>query len=226
MLAGHEELAQTVACVDVEPEMLRQLQDDVGIAAGLCFPSLQAALEATEADAVLVTTALADHAPVALQALAAGKHVLVEKPFAPSLADAQRAVDAAAAHSRVLMVSQNYRFYPAVQTAAALIRDGSLGPVGAVSVQFRKYANTQPPATNRHYTIRQPLLMDMAIHHFDLMRLVLDQEPTTVRCHAWNPPWSRFADPAAAVAAITFDGGAVLDYYGSWVGRRVADRVR
>jgi predicted dehydrogenase len=59
--------------------------------------------------------------------------------------------------------------------------------------------------------------MDMAIHHFDLMRFVLNQEPQVVTCHTWNPPWSNFTDPAAALATITFDGGAVVNYQGSWV---------
>ncbi len=217
LLARQEGLAQPVAYVDVQPEMLQQLQREVGVSAALCFPSLEAALEASDSEAVLVTTPLADHVPVALAALEAGRHVLVEKPFAPSVVEAQQAVDLAAARGRVLMVSQNYRFYPAVQAAAALVREGVLGPVSGVSVQFRKYANTQPPGAHRHYSIRQPLLMDMAIHHFDLMRLVLGQEPERVSCYAWNPPWSHFVEPAAAQATITFDGGAVVDYRGSWV---------
>ncbi len=217
LLARQEGLAQTVAWVDLQPDMLRQLQADVGVAAEACFPSLTAALEATNADAALVTTALAGHGPVVQAALEAGLHVLVEKPFMGSLVEAQQLVDMAAARERVLMVSQNYRFYPAAQTAAALIRKAVLGPVGAVSVQFRKYANTRPRETNRHYTLHQPLLMDMAIHHFDLMRFVLNQDPVMVTCHAWNPAWSNFAEPAAALATITFDGGAVVDYRGSWV---------
>lgn len=217
MLARHPELAQTVAFVDVQPEMLELLRAEVAAAAGACFGSLEDALAASDADAVLVTTALAGHIPVVLAALAAGKHVLVEKPFGPSLAEAQAAVDAAAAANKVLMVSQNYRFYPAAQAVAGLIRAGTLGAVGAVTVHFRKYANTPPRATNRHYAIMHPLLMDMSIHHFDLLRYVLGQEPVAVTCHAWNPPWSHFTDPAAAIAAITFDGGAVVDYHGSWV---------
>lgn len=217
VLAQNGELAQVVACVDMQPEMLIQLQNDVGVAEGVCYLTLEAALAETEADAVLVTTPVGAHAPVALAALAAGKHVLVEKPFAPSLPEARAVVDAAAALGKVLMVSQNYRFYPAAQTAAALVREGSLGPVSGVSVQFRRYANLQPRETHRHYHIRHPLLLDMSIHHFDLMRYVLGQEPVAVTCHAWNPPWSNFTEPAAAVAAIRFDGGAVVDYRGSWV---------
>ncbi len=217
VLAQNEDLVQVVACVDIEPAMLLQLQKDVGVGAGVCYTSLEAALEAADADAVLVTTPVGGHAPVALAALEAGKHVLVEKPFVPSLPEARQVIDAAAAANRLLMVSQNYRFYPAAQAAASLVRQGVLGPVSGVSVQFRRYANLQPRETHRHYHIRHPLLMDMAIHHFDLMRAVLRQEPVTVHCRAWNPPWSNFTDPAAAVANITFDGGAVVDYRGSWV---------
>jgi len=217
LLARHGDLARTVAYIDVQPEMLARLQADNGTAAELCFPSLEAALAAVEADAVLVTAALGGHVPVAIAALEAGTHVLVEKPFAPSLAEARRVVELAAARGLRLMVSQNYRFFPAAQTAAALVREGVLGAVGSASVRFRKYANTQPRDTHWHYRLRQPLLEDMAIHHFDLMRFVLGQEPRAVSCRAWNPAWSNFAEPAAAVAAISFDGGAVVDYSGSWV---------
>lgn len=217
LLRRHPALAQIVAYVDPQPEMLRQLRAALDLPAAQCFTTLEAALAAAEADAVLVTTALAGHVPVALAALAADKHVLVEKPFAPSLAEARQVVALAAQRRCVLMVSQNYRFYPAAQTAAALIREGRLGPVGAVSVQFRKYANTEPRGTHWHYALPQPLLIDMAIHHFDLMRFVLGQQPTTISCRAWNPPWSNFSDPAAAIATISFDRGAVVAYQGSWV---------
>ncbi len=221
VLAQHPELVEVVGCVDVEPQMLIQLCADVGVDAGLCFPSLDAALAATPgdapADAVLITTPVGGHAPAAVAALAAGKHVLVEKPFATSLVEAQDVVEAAADAGKVLMVSQNYRYYPAAQTAADLVRRGALGPVSGISVQFRRYANLPPRASNRHYHIRHPLLMDMAIHHFDLMRYVLGQEPVSVYCQAWNPPWSNFTEPPAAVATIVFDGGTVVDYRGSWV---------
>lgn len=217
LLSQHPELVQPVAYVDLAPAMLAQLQADNGVDAERCFLSLADALQAVDADAVLITTALGGHVPTALEALEAGKHVLVEKPFAPSLAEGRRAVELAARRDLTLMVSQNYRFFPAARTVAALIREGSLGPVGGVSIHFRKYANAAPPGTNWHYQLRQPLLEDMSIHHFDLMRFVLGQEPQVVTCQAWNPPWSNFRDPASAAAIIRFTGGVVVDYRGSWV---------
>jgi predicted dehydrogenase len=56
----------------------------------------------------------------------------------------------------------------------------------------------------------------MAIHHFDLMRYILQREPKSISCSAWNPAWSHFTDPAAASACILFQDDVVVNYYGNW----------
>lgn len=216
-LVRRSEDVELVACVDTNPAALALAQSKLGVPADRCFATLEAAFDAVESDAALITTTLATHVPVALAALDAGKHVLLEKPFAPTLAEARRAVETAAARQRVLMISQNYRFFPAVRTVAALVREGTLGEVGTISLDFRRNANTAPREGHRHYTIRHPLLIDMSIHHFDLLRMVLGQEPRHVVCHAWNPPWSNFVEPAAAMATIAFERGTMVSYRGSWV---------
>ncbi len=207
---------EVVAHVDAAAETLAAARKAVGFPEKRGFASLDAALAATDADAVLVTVPLAAHVDVALAALAAGKHVLVEKPFAPTLADAQRVVDAGDAAGLTLMVSQNYRNFPAPRAVAALIASGELGPVGAVHVDFRRNYN-KLPNNARYYAIPNPLLLDMAIHHFDLMRLTLGAEATHVFCRAWNPSYSDFADNATATATIDFPGGAVAIWRGSWI---------
>ena len=206
-----------LACVDADAASLALARKKLDPPAHGYFESLTDALAATDAEAVLITANLPGHVPLAVEALNAGKHVLLEKPFAPSMAEARRVVELAAERDRVLMISQNYRFFPAVQAARDLVRSGSLGEVGSVSLDFRRYANTAPREGHRHYTLHQPLLADMSIHHFDLMRAVLGQEPVEVACYAWNPAWSNFDEPAAAAATISFDGGAVVSYRGSWV---------
>jgi predicted dehydrogenase len=67
------------------------------------------------------------HEPIALLALAAGKHVLVEKPMALDAAAAERMIAAAARHERVLMAAQVVRFMPPYRTAADILRSGRLG---------------------------------------------------------------------------------------------------
>lgn len=209
------ELVQSVAFVDAHAPTLAKAMDALELPPDRCFDDLDAALAAVPADAVLATVPLEAHVPVALAALHAGKHVLIEKPFAPSVADAQTVVDAAETSGLVAMVSQNYRFYPAVRAARDLVRQRTLGTVGSVNVDFRRRATPRPGSA--YAKIPHPLLEDMAIHHFDLIRAVLEQEPTEVFCNAWNPSWSAYAGMTSANASMTFDGGVHLSYRGSWV---------
>jgi predicted dehydrogenase len=203
--------------VDTDPESLARVQKSLGVPAERCFPSLEEGLEATDPEAVLVTASLPGHVPLVRAALEADKHVLVEKPFAPTLAEGQELVRIAAERGLALMVSQNYRFFPAVQAAAGLVRGEELGPVGAVSLDFRRWSKAGPNGRHWHHTVPHPLLVDMSIHHFDLMRAVLDKEPREVYCKTWNPPWSDFDGPAAGVATVVFEDDAVVNYQGSWV---------
>jgi predicted dehydrogenase len=80
-------------------------------------------------DAVLVATPPASHVTVAMQALAAGKHVLVEKPLATSVADAEALVAAAADNDLQLMVGHTFEYNPAVRQLRDIIRSGQLGRV-------------------------------------------------------------------------------------------------
>jgi len=206
---------ELVAGVDTVPEMIAIAQKELTIER--YFPSLDEALTAVAADAVLITASLEGHVPSALTALDAGKHVLLEKPFAPTLADAQRVVAKAEEHKRVLMISQNYRYYPATKAVQKLIQGSRLGPVGSVNLNFRRYANMPPHGGSAHHRLWEPLLVDMSIHHFDLMRMLLGKEPLKIMCQTWNPPWSNFVEAAEGSALITFEDGAVVTYSGSWV---------
>lgn len=209
--------ATLVGCVDPVPAALAETQAK-GIAdEGRCFPSLAAALEQVEADAVLVTTDLPSHVAIATAALEAGKHVLVEKPFAPTVAEGQDAVELADKLALTLMVSQNYRFFPAVRAAQALVREGQLGRLLHVDLEFLRYSAPRPGEAPGHRAWRQPLLLDMSIHHFDLLRAVIGAEPTSVYCRTWNPSWAGFRDPPEGTATIDFAGGTTVSYRGSWI---------
>jgi predicted dehydrogenase len=204
---------ELVGYVDKDPYALDALRDMVSAPADRCFESLEEAIAATQPEAVLITTALPSHVSVTRAALDAGLHVLVEKPFAPTLGAAQQLVDMAAAKNLVLMVSHNYRYFPAPRAVASLVQESALGKLYEVSIDFRRYSSGR----GRHQVEEQPLLVDMSIHHFDLLRLILNGEPDRVYCEAWNPEFTAFTGPSVAVASIVFGGGAVVSYRGSWI---------
>jgi predicted dehydrogenase len=213
---------ELVGVVDTDPAALEVVRERLGLPAERCHLSLAAALEPAGADVVLVATTLGGHVPVARAALEAGCHVLTEKPFAPGLAEARALVELAGTRGRALMVNQNYRFYPAVRAVVELIGRGRLGELRQVDVDFRHRSTVaEPNGRGGHRLLAQPLLVDMAVHHFDLMRLVLGREAVSVTCRSWNPAGSGFDGPPSAVATIAFDGGVVASYRGSWLGRGV-----
>jgi len=170
-----------------------------------------------DADAVLVTAPQFAHVPLAIEAMEAGKHALVEKPFSTTVAEAREGIAVAERTGKTLMVSQQYRFYPAARKAAQMVAERELGAVGSVRVNFRKWANSAPKAGHKHYSIAHPLIFDMAIHHFDLMRMVLGKNAVNVYAKVTDPPWSKFEDEGAATITIEFEGGTVVSYNGSWL---------
>ncbi len=212
---------EPVAWVDPSPEA-RAATAALGAPPHCIFSTLDEALAVVDADAALVTTQVEHHVPVALGALEAGLDVLLEKPFAPTLAEAVTAVRAAHAAGRTLMISQNYRHHPAPRAATALLAEGGIGAVTSVEVDFRRNGIRPADVRRRHQGVIHPLLVDMAIHHFDLMRMLLHAEPEWVDVAPIHPATSGYMDPPAAYATIGFAGGVPVSWRGSWIssGRR------
>ena len=208
---------ERVAIVDAHEPTLAKAQDKLKLPDAKCFATLDEAFDGTDADLVLITAPMVAHVPVAIQAMEAGKHVLVEKPFAGTLDEAQQAVAVAEQTGQTLMVSQNYRFYPAPRTAAKVVAEGTMGDPGSVYIDFRRWANDDEYEMNRHYQFPHPLLFDMSIHHYDLMRMVMGQEAVEVYAQDTSPGWSKFDEEAEALLIITFANGQIVSYRGSWV---------
>ncbi len=181
-----------VGCVDLSPESLELAKRELKLPAGRFFSSLERGLDSTDPDAVLVTTLLPGHLSVTRAALAAER-------------------------GRTLMVSQNYRFFPAVRAVKRIIAEGKLGELGQIWIEFRRHSPVAQDGPRTHHAYDQPLLMDMSIHHFDLLRFLLGREANRVSCYTWNSKWTGFTGPPSASASIEFDGGVTASYRGSWI---------
>ena len=96
------------------------------------FATSEALVESADVDVVHICTPNHLHLPLAEAALAAGKHVICEKPLAIDLDGARRLVDAAAAAGTAAAVPFVYRYYPTVREARERVRSGATGPVRLV----------------------------------------------------------------------------------------------
>ena len=139
-----------------------------------CAPTLDALL-AHRPDAVIVATTHDALASVAMAALSAGAHVLVEKPAARSAAELTPLLDRAQQTQRVLRVGFNHRFHPAIAQAHRLVVSGAFGPV--LHIRGR-YGHGGRPGMEAEWRC-DPLragggeLIDQAPHLIDLARLLL-----------------------------------------------------
>jgi predicted dehydrogenase len=199
--------------VDLNKEALEKARSVYGLRPDQTFTSLKDALKDTQIDAALIIVPPQFHAPVAEEALAHGLHCLIEKPLAGSVSDAHKIVSAGQKAQRKLMVSQNYRFKRAAQTLKKVLQSGFIGEVGSVYVNFQK----APRFTGFRLEMDEPLLTDMAIHHFDQMRGIVGLEPVRISARSWNPNWSWFSSNAVASVLVEMSNQATAAYTGSWV---------
>jgi predicted dehydrogenase len=209
---------ELVGCVDLSANALEAARSTHGISREQCFSTIAEAVAATEANGALVVAPPQFHLSVAAEAFDAGLDVLVEKPLADTMANGLEMVRLAESSDRILMVSQNYRYKSAPQAVKEILRFPWLGKVTGATVEFRKAPHFTTPDVKHGYT-HYKLIEDMSIHHFDMMRSVLGDEPVAAYAQAHNPDWSWFAAPPIVNAVIELSGGGLVQYYGSWVSR-------
>jgi predicted dehydrogenase len=198
--------------VEVSEGIAEQQAAAFGLDRGLIFRSLPEALAAVKADGVINVTPPQFHREISVTALDAGIPVLSEKPLAGTRADSQAIVDRANATGVLHMVTQNYRYTTITQTIKQTLDSGVLGAVGSVAVQFFK----GPHFGGFREEMPYPLIVDMSIHHFDLLRFFLGSNHASVSGKSWNPPWSWYKGDASAAVHIVFENGVVANYTGSW----------
>ena len=163
---------EAAAYVDINRKNMTEAAERHGMPKNRCFRNLNTALRSVEADAVLDVTPQQTRPAVCTAALECGLDVLCEKPLADTLENAKALADLAQTTGRTLMVAQNYRYQPAVQTAKKFIAQGRLGKVGYAGVSFHK----GPHFGGYREQMAYPLLLDMSIHHFDMMRCILGKD--------------------------------------------------
>jgi predicted dehydrogenase len=151
------------------------------------------------------------HAQIGLEAIEAGKHLLIEKPLALTMEDCDRLVEAAAASGLTTAVGYNLRLHPHVSRARELIASGALGDVSLLSSTFASPSLLRDvPPWRANPELGGGLLALQAVHHFDLWRHLLAQEVVEVRCAQGAPAGGSGDAPGSVAVGATTSGGAAI----------------
>jgi predicted dehydrogenase len=173
---------------------------------------LAATLKRTRPDFVVDLTVPEAHCGVTCTALRAGCHVIGEKPMASSMAEAREMVRTAEETGKLYMVSQTRRWDPKHDAVRRALAAGTIGSVTTLNCDFYLGAHFG----GFRDEMPSPLILDMAIHHFDLARFMTGLDPVGVYAKEFNPRASWYRGSAAASCIFEMSNGAIFTYRGSW----------
>ena len=165
-------------------------------------------LQRDDIDAVAIATPARTHAALAIAALEAGKHVLVEKPLASTLGDARRMVQAAEDNGRALMLDHTFCYTPAVRHIRDLIADGVIGDVLYVDSVRINLGLVQPDVN---------VFWDLAPHDLSILDFIL---PSGLEV---GPVTATGADPldtgqiCVGHVTLPLPGGGIADINVNWL---------
>jgi predicted dehydrogenase len=170
--------------------------------------SLDDVLDDDAVDAVAIATPPSTHGGIGLAAIDAGKHVLVEKPLAPSVTEGEKLVRAAERQDLVLMCDHTYCYTPAVQKIRELTHSGELGDVHYVDSVRINLGLVQRDVD---------VMWDLAPHDISILDFVLPEgvEPISVAAHGADPIGAGVA--CVAYLTMPLSNGGIAHVHVNWL---------
>lgn len=172
-----------------------------------------------EADLVIVALPHKFHIDYAKKAVLSGKNVLIEKPLCDNIDEAKDFIDFMKGRREKAFVSQNYRFRPQLWQMKASFGDDGIGNPAWANIVFRHGVTnekfSEKTAWQRKDWRKEQtslLLLEVAIHHFDMMRYISGSNVKSVYARGWNPEWSDLVGLGSAFILLEFENGFKVNY--------------
>jgi len=192
-----------VAAADIDPARVRRVGEKFDIEQQ--FTDYRAMIDRADIQAIAIITPTQSHAEPALDAIAAGKSVLIDKPLAMTLAECDRLIAAAESSPGKVMVGFNLRWHRLVQRARAIIESGALGEIKAVTgVYSHWHPGEKAQVWHKRRETGGGILFNEGVHHFDLWRSLLGTEVADI--YAVSRPSEHFEDETSTIVARMTDG--------------------
>lgn len=191
------------AVTDLDLDRAKGLAEDFGVPR---VTTLEEVLDDDEIAVVDVAVFPEAQPEIVLRALAAGKHVLAQKPLAPETARGAALVEAAKAAGRSLVVNQQMRYGEGMAAARAMVEAGWIGEVTAMYLTV----DIATDWSQWSWLVESPRLdlMYHSIHYFDSVRAVLGN-PVELMCARGRRPGQVAAGETRTVTTMTFENGAI-----------------
>lgn len=173
---------------------------------GTAAATVEGVLRDLPLDGVVIATAAPTHCDLAVRALAAGRHVYVEKPLALTLGDAERMAAAASKADRQVMVGHLIRYHDAFRELQSQVQNGAVGSIRHVTAN--RLAMGRIRAT-------ESVLFDLCPHDLSLILALMEDSPTDLDCHGASHVTAGIVDTLSTF--MRFPNGRSASMNTSWI---------
>jgi predicted dehydrogenase len=198
-----------VAIASRDAQTAQQIAQSLNIPRAL--GSYDALLDDPEIDAIYIPLPNHLHKEWSIRAMARGKHVLCEKPFALNAAEVDEMIAAARQHRRVLMEAFMYRFHPQFALAQKLIAESAIGALKTIRAAFCFNIRGRPNDIRLKKEMGGGALMDVGSYCVNMARLITSAEPLAVQASAIFGASSQVDETLAAILRFPNDVVALFD---------------
>ena len=216
--AANQEV-ELVAVCDIVEDRVKEIANKYGAKA---FTDYKELISSGEVDAVSVCTPNYLHAPISIEALNNGLHVLCEKPMATSQEEADAMIQAAQKNDKKLMIAHNQRFVRSHQLARQLIESGEIGKIYSFRTAFGHPGpeGWSVDGKDSWFFVKEKAYIgamgDLGVHKTDLLRYLLGEEIVEVGAFIETTA-KEFADvDDTAVCALKTESGIIGTLAASW----------
>jgi predicted dehydrogenase len=217
---AHSRNARLAAVVSGDREKAARLAKEFGAGRHYTYNQFDECLKNPDVEAVYIATPPSEHARYAIAAADANKHVLCEKPLAPTVDECRRMVRACRHHGVRFMTAYRKYFEPASVSLKKIISAGELGRIDIIHTAFTEFRpagdSTPPWMLNRKMAGGGPL-MDIGIYCVNTARWLVDEDPVEAASLGWSRDRKRFRQVEEGIAfRLNFRGGLIVQGTASW----------
>ena len=200
-LLSKSDYFEVVGLVDMDQERLKKVCLANKIPEKSAYTSFKTALAESDCEAVVIATWARTHDTLVREAILAGKHVLVEKPFTLEITTAKDLLLLAEKNNVRIVVTQQWRYLRGQRTMKRLIAEQFVGKPQVGHMVSYKSRNGEYPDSSHSQ------LWQMTVHEIDSLTSIMGEPVTSVSGHSFRPPESSWKRESTATAELTLKSG-------------------
>lgn len=210
-----EGLVEVVAAVDLNPEAFVNAKEGLGLRDDQCYTDIGKAFDENKADFCTVVVPPAFHEQVVDVALEHDMHILSEKPIADTLEASVRIADKVRRAETKMGVTMSHRFDQDKTTFRQELRSGRHGTLDYLICRFTHDCRRFASWGKFRHEIPDPLMVEGAVHHLDIMADFAGAKCDTIYAQTWNPAWGEFAGDSNGLVIMSFENDTRGFYEGA-----------